>query len=317
MTKQSLFLIINAVLMVVIGVAIAFAINMEVLQDPQDLLFNEKVELTLKSNIEDPETNSYQIIDYKEVAKDKDGNTVGTVYNVKIKNGFALSSTDLDYGYIELLVGIKDDELYVAIVDLQQSITYVANIQKYIYENYEGVTYQEVLNTPDFNAAPDADASSGATASTSTSTIREMMIKVFEYHKGIVSDPYEEVLGAGYSFVNDDTFVANDTVTARDNVYNASEELIATRYIASGTNEFGSVEIAVTIDATGIVLYAEYTVLDQTLNLDKSRENLALYIGSSILDLTRSGDIQSGASHTLALTDDLLASILTEWEGAN
>ncbi len=317
MSKENIKLIINAVLMILIGVVVAVQINAHVLREPKDLLFGEKITLDRKVNIEDASGSSYSIIDYKQLAKDADGKTIATVYTVKIRNGFAFSDSDKSYGYIELLVGIKDNEVYVQIVELAQTKAYNPKIQRYIYENFEGAGQSDLLRVPYFNAVPDADLESGATASTSTESIKALIIRTWEFHNGIVSDPYEEVFGAGYSIVADTTFTASGLVSAKDTIFDASSAEVATRYTAATTNEHGSVEVAVSVNASGEIVYAEFTVLDQTAGLSTSRSNLELYIGTMLSDVTPSGDLAGGATHTSDSMEELLQAIAVVWEGEN
>lgn len=316
MKKQTLYLIIAAAVMLIISVVLSMAINTAVLQEPKDLLFDQEIELKNQVNIEDPSGSSYSIIDYKEYGVDADGKTVGMVYTVKIKNGFSDSRTDLDYGYIELLVGFMDDKMYVEIVSLEQTQTYVSKIQAYIYENYQGVTYEEVQGVRTFNAAPDEDIESGASATTSTNAIKELLVRTFQEELGIVLDPYLDIFGDDYEFVTDDNFVGDAVVTEKQDVLDANDTVVATRYLATGTNEHGDVTIAVTINDQGEILYAEYTLLDQTAGQNTSKANIKLYIGSNLSDLQASGDITGGATHTYDTTMALFDSVADMWEGA-
>lgn len=316
MKKQTLYLIIAAAVMLIVSVVLSMAINTAVLQEPKDLLFDQKIELKNQVNIEDPSGSSYSIIDYKAYGVDADGKTVGMVYTVKIKNGFSDSRTDLDYGYIELLVGFMDDKMYVEIVSLEQTQTYVSKIQAYIYENYQGVTYEEVQGVRTFNAAPDEDIESGASATTSTNAIKELLVRTFQEELGIVLDPYLDIFGDDYEFVTDDDFVGDAVVTEKQDVLDASDAVVATRYLATGSNEHGDVTIAVTINDQGEILYAEYTLLDQTAGQNTSKANIKLYIGSNLSDLQASGDITGGATHTYDTTMALFDSIADMWEGA-
>jgi len=324
MKKQTLYLIINASLMLVIGIAMSLFISMSVDKDIEDLLFDQNIDLKNQISIESPSGSSYSIIDYKQYGVDEDGKTIGMVYNVKIKNGFYDSRTENDYGYIELLVGIKDektasksnDTMYVQIVTLEQTETYSPKIQAYINEYFQGINYQQIQKIPTYNAAPDADIESGASATTSTNAIKELLIRTFQNYQGIVIDPYIDIFGEGYSFVSDENFTEIGNVTEKQDVLNANNEVIATRYFAEDTNQFGSVEIAISIDADGKIVYAEYTDLNQTMFLSESRSNIETYIDLDIDDLNISADIVSGATYTEETTEALITEIAQIWEGA-
>ncbi len=324
MKKQTLYLIIGASIMLIIGVAMSLYITLSVDKEPKDLLFDQKIELKNNINVEDPSGSEYAIIDYKQYGVDEDGKTIGIVYNVKIKNGFYDSRTDNDYGYIELLVGIKDentvsklnDTMYVEIVTLEQTETYSPKIQAYINEYFQGINYQQIQKVPTYNAAPDADIESGASATTSTNAIKELLIRTFQDYQGIVVDPYIDIFGEGYSFLEDTTFTSTGSVTTKEEVLDASQSVVANRYLATGTNDYGSVTVAITIDENGEILFAEYTVLDQTQGLAQSKSNIALYIGTNVESLQLSGDIQAGATFTKTLTDDLISDIADIWKGA-
>ncbi|MBU1092908.1 MAG: hypothetical protein KKH01_00450 [Firmicutes bacterium] len=93
----------------------------------------------------------------------------------------------------------------------------------------------------------------------------------------------------------------------------ASGQTIGYIYKAYGTNRFGSMLIVVGIDNSGIITGAEFITINQTYQVNGTRTNLSLYIGSSITDLIPNGDIITGATFSLVLAQSLLADIATAY----
>jgi len=97
-------------------------------------------------------------------------------------------------------------------------------------------------------------------------------------------------------------------------VKDASDQKIGYIYKAYGTNRFGSMLIVVGIDNSGIITGAQFITINQTYQVNGTRTNLSLYIGSPITDLIPNGDIITGATFSLVLAQALLADIATAYE---
>jgi len=112
-----------------------------------------------------------------------------------------------------------------------------------------------------------------------------------------------------------DVLTSDDPSTIVDKVeaYDANNEFIAYIFNAEKTNSYGELSMAVSIAADGEILGAEYLVLSQTLYLDRTAANLALYIGTNIADLTPDGDLQGGATYSKTTMIELLTDISTSF----
>lgn len=326
MKKQTLYLIINALVMVLIGIAVMVVINRAVPQDPEDKLFNQMVELKKLEKLETAEGNSYAIVDTKYKAVDKNDDTVGYVYNVKIQNGFDLSTTDREYGYIELLVGIKDGLVTVEIVTLEQSSSYINGIQRYIYEFYDGVPFLSVENIPSYNAASEEDTAAGSTASTSTSTIQAMVWRSVQYNYGLsMGEPLDDYLGEDYVVEEDNTFTATAHITAKENI-TTSSLLNDSGYIYTVTGEgpsydgsIGSITILVIFNSNDEIvgIYAPQESYGHTYSFHSNNlDYLASYAGKTMGDITTvindNADLETGATYSRTLIDELLGFMVSE-----
>jgi len=329
MKKQTLYLIINAVIMVLIGVIVMVSIKSFVPQDPEDKLFNQMVDLNNQTSIENASGTSYAIVDYRATAVDNSGKAVGTVYNIKIRNSFNLSTSDRGYGYIELLVGLKDGLVTLEIVSLEQSSSYINGIQKYIYEFYDGVPYLSVENIPDYNAATEEDTAAGSTASTSTSSIRSLVWKAIQMHYGLeVEDPLAEYLGEDYVLEVDDAFTATAHVTSKQNLVSSTEVPNGYIYTVTGEGDYvgydgtatGSITILVIFNSEDeiVSIYVPEESYGHTYGFHTSHnvDYLASYSGVSIDDLTTTingnADLKTGATYSKTLLDELLGFIVSE-----
>jgi hypothetical protein len=232
MKKQNLFLLINLGIMLVIGLAYIM-INQNVgLNDDEDKLFGQNVDLINGEKLEEipfmsEASRNFQLIDYKWIAVDKDEDVVGTVYRVVIKNDFPFVGSDLDYGYMEFLVGITtNNEVLVQYVTIYQSNWAVVGIQKYIQDYYNGINYLSVNNVPSF----DADIVSGATenpATVSTDTIKTAIQEVIVLHYNLFEeDPYVDIFGImNYEFSIDDTFDPTEHITSKRLIKSETDDL--------------------------------------------------------------------------------------------
>jgi hypothetical protein len=173
MKKQNLFLMINAVILLVISLVFLFAYQNAVPKDPEDKLFNRMVTLEDEEIIANvPTIGNYSIVHKVQTAYNSQGNKVGTVYTVMAKNGYKFNPSD-EFGYIELLVGIDlDNKVYVQPVKVQQTSTYVGGIQDYIFEYFQGFTFDYLLLIPVVNVG---DLEAGATASESTGLVKTLV----------------------------------------------------------------------------------------------------------------------------------------------
>jgi len=193
MKKQNLFLMINAVILLVISIGFLFAYQNVVPKDPEDKLFNQMVTLKDEEIINNvPSIGHYSIVHKVQTAYNAQGNKVGTVYTVMAKNGYKFDSAD-DFGYIELLVGIDlNNKVYVQPVKIQQTSTYVGGIQDYIYEYFQGFAFDYLLLIPVVNVG---DLEAGATASESTGLVKSLVAMVINRHNNPSASLSEVNLG--------------------------------------------------------------------------------------------------------------------------
>ncbi len=97
----------------------------------------------------------------------------------------------------------------------------------------------------------------------------------------------------------------------------ANKNIIGYIYKGYDTNGYGSMTIVVAVDTQGIIVGAKFLSLNQTLNLDTTRHNLSLYVGTDISDLSPNGDIVSGATYSKNTMVSILSDIADSFATIN
>ncbi|MCF7931838.1 MAG: hypothetical protein K9K93_01600 [Acholeplasmataceae bacterium] len=127
-------------------------------------------------------------------------------------------------------------------------------------------------------------------------------------------EAYESVLPGIQDFTELDT--AGDPESIQDKIEgkDADDAVLGYIFVASGNNKYGSMTMVVSVDATGLILGATFSAIEQTYQVDSTRNNLALFIGTNIMDLSPMGDIETGATGSFHTLEDLLADIKASFE---
>jgi hypothetical protein len=238
MSKENIRLLVNALIMLSISLLFIFTNNRYALKDADDRVFNEVVTLKNAVLIETlPDNNAFEIIYQKYDAVALNGTTIGTIYHVIAYNGYVLDPTK-GVGVIELYVGIKENQVYVENITLEQTATYLPLIQHYALNYFEGVLYEEVKTID----VLDADLDASATATDSTSTIKRLVEMVVDKHFNLeVEVPLSlyELYVDGFSQSEEDlSFNPTELVVSKVNLFNDNNELIAVDYILKGTGTY-------------------------------------------------------------------------------
>jgi hypothetical protein len=333
MKKQNLYLLINFVLMLLIGIGFGLYNQIQTMTEPIDKLFDQKVLLDNEQKLSSipymsANSTNFEIVDKKWTVRDQNDKIIGHAYHAVIKNDFSLSGSGVDYGYIELLVGISlDNEVSVEYINIYQSQWALVGIQKYIQDNYDEINYQSVQTIPSF----DADIVSGATenpATISTDAIKTIVSSVIEMHYNIsTEDPYETLFGTeNYEFTTDDTFVATTHILEKVLVSDGATDL-GYIYSLTGSGPYqGGDDASIVME---IIFGTDDKIIGFVLPEDtynhsggsfktKNETYLEDYIGLSIseiqavVDAQGSQDVTSGASNTRALIDELLEAFVSE-----
>ncbi|MFP4186737.1 MAG: hypothetical protein ACLFSU_01045, partial [Acholeplasmataceae bacterium] len=108
---------------------------------------------------------------------------------------------------------------------------------------------------------------------------------------------------------------ADDPDTIEDKVRGTDEdgETVGYIFVAEGRNSYGSMRMVVSIDGTGEIVGAQFTAIEQTLNMEGTRENLQAFVGSSIFDLEPTDDIVSGVTGSYNTLVSLLEDVATAY----
>ncbi len=91
----------------------------------------------------------------------------------------------------------------------------------------------------------------------------------------------------------------------------AGTNVVGYIYTAYTTNKFGYMRLVVAVGPTGTILGADFIDINQTYQVDGTRTNLSLYVGSSITSIAPSGDIVTGATGSLNSLTALLGDVAT------
>ncbi|MFP4177612.1 MAG: hypothetical protein ACLFTZ_02505 [Acholeplasmataceae bacterium] len=256
--KENIFLIVNTLIITVAALVLIFGVTPAVPDEPKDRLFGKTVELRDEETIEEiPSDSGFAILNESYQAYTLSGDEVGTVYRVIARNSYRYDEDD-DYGVIELLVGIQDERVFVEVVEIRQTSTYLAGIQNYVYSFYDGVDYQEVEDIEVVNLE---DPEAGATASDSTATVKDLVWLAVAHHFDLETeepfDLYEELFGDDFGDSEpDEDFEPTGYVRSKETVYDQDEEVIGHLYELEGEGEYdngfeeteGSITIYVLLD---------------------------------------------------------------------
>lgn len=326
MTKENLYLVINTIILTIIGALVLFVITTYVPTEDEDKLFNQVVELKDTRNVETiPSSGGFSVIASRSKAYNNADEEIGVVYRGLIRNSYRFSNDDA-YGEIEILVGItSQDRVFVQIVTLKQTSTYIGGIQDYVYEYFRDIDYFEVEGLPVENVEePDA----GATASDSTGAIKALVLRIVDYHFGIIRDQHEVWYGEGYTKAIDDTFVGTDLVVNREVVRNANDAIIGYVYKMMGTTEYydgntGSISVYIAFDIDGVVIGVLLPEDEYGHSLGNFRNRnfnyLLEFVGATVDDFDdiqlNQADIAAGASNTRGLIDTLIDALSEVIEG--
>lgn len=334
MKKQNLFLLINFVVLLIVGLAFVVINDKVNLKKPEDKLFGQQVELVNGQKLSSipymsKESVNFQMADYKWIAKDKNNKTLGFVYHAVIKNDFSLTGSGVDYGFIELLVGINlKGEVSVEYLTIYQTQWAIVGVQKYIQDYYQNVPYKNINKIPSF----DADIVSGATAkpaTVSTDAIKALVQSIVADHFHIVDEnPYEALFGVKEpQLTNDDTFVPKEYTTQKQIVSDGTSQL-GYIYSVAGRGEyqdgaFDSIVMEIVFNTEdkiiGFVLPEETYKHSGGNFKNKNVEYLKSYVGltvdeiKAVVDAAGNQDLTSGATNTRLLIDTLLKAFVDEY----
>ncbi len=332
MKKQNLYLLINFVIMLLIGIGFGLVNQNQTMTEPKDKLFNQRITLENEqklASIPYMSNNSvnFELVDTKWTAKDLDGKTIGYVYHAIIKNDFALSGSGVNYGFIELLVGIKlDNKVFVEPISIYQTQWAVVGVQKYLQDYYNGVGHLSIGTIPSF----DADIVSGATerpATVSTDAVKSIVGQVIAIHYNIVEEnPYEDLFGVEIERSSEASFTPTEHIINKELVSDGSNNL---GYIYSLSGEGDYLDGSIASIVIEVVFGTDDKILGFVLPSDtynhsggsfkeKNQTYLENYVGLSVseiqaqIDAQIDTDITADASNTRALIDELLEAFVSE-----
>ncbi len=119
---------------------------------------------------------------------------------------------------------------------------------------------------------------------------------------------YQLVLPSGETFteITDEGFPSTVLTVVEAK---AGTNVVGYIYTVYTTNKYGYMRLVVAVGTTGTILGADFIDINQTYQVDGTRTNLSLYVGSPITSLAPSGDIVTGATGSLNSLTGLLGDV--------
>ena len=310
MSHQNKWLIINTGTIILVSLLMLFFVTTSIPITEEDQLFNQVITLNEIATVESKSSGDYAVITMHYEGINQQDEVVGDVYLLEIKNG---------YGIMSLYVGIKDDLIFTQNIILDQTSVYLKNIQHFIQSELNGITYEKLLTVRPLDAAYDLD--SGATATDSTTSVLELVIKTVEIHFGIyVDDPYIAYYGENYTKVMDESFQSE---TIEKYIINNTQVV----YVMMGTGSYegyeetksGSITLEVLLDENQhiVALLLPEEAYGHTLSFStRNFSYLNYFIGKSIFEindiLSTHDDLTTGATGSKELIEMLLQTLYDE-----
>lgn len=320
MSKENIRLIFNTVGMFVLVITLILIYQSVYPKNIEDQIFNEIITLENSELIEAlPSTKDFIVVHKKYDALNRQEQTIGVVYEVVARNGYVYDGSKT-YGEIKLYVGIKEDIVYVEQFQLEQTAIYIADIRHYIEENFQGVLYTEIETIAPENVA---DLNAGATASDSTTLIKNMVLEVINIEYDLKQpEPYEAYYGEGYEITDTQTY---------ENSLLQTKFTIGTSgyiYVVTGSGPYlgfdneiynGSITIEVLFDNNDEILEIllpedlyGHTKSFSTRNSDYLASFKGLTLNEIQTMIDDSADLQTGATGSRELIDVLLEALINE-----
>ncbi len=121
---------------------------------------------------------------------------------------------------------------------------------------------------------------------------------------------YQAVIPAMDDFVILDTTGDPSNIEEKVEALDVNDNVIGYIINIDQTNGYGNMQIVMAIEADGTIMSADFLQLNQTLNLDNTRANLQLYVGTNINTL-QNLDFISGATRSLETLTAMMQDIQT------
>lgn len=310
MSKQNKWLLINTGIILTISIVLILLVSSVFPTRVEDQLFDQVITLKEIEVLETKPAGEYAIISMHYEALNHQDEVMGDVYLLEIKNG---------YGLMSLYVGIVGNLIYTQNITLDQTAIYLKNIQHFIQSELNGITYEALTKLKPLDAAYDLD--SGATATDSTTSVLELVIKTVEIHFDLyVDDPWIAYYGENYLKEMDSTFTS-DTIVKY--IVNGNQ----TVYSVTGTGSYegyeevktGSITVHVLLDENDDILALLFPneLYQHTASfLSRNTSYLNYFLGLNIFEiggtLSTYDDLSTGATGTKELIETLLQTLLNE-----
>lgn len=334
MKKQNLFLVINAIVLTIITIGFVVAYALYFPKTNADRLFGETVKLGEVTVINQVPSNpttegadfpEYTLIVSYQEAFNRQDEKLGYVYRVRSQYNYFSKQ---DIGVMELLIGIKlDNTVFVQIEDLKQTSIYSFGIQAYVKEFFQGFKTNQFGSIPTRNLNAYYDLEAGGTASDSTNKVRELVKLAIDFYLAgnqiVETDPLIAIYGEGYTLEIDTAFTPSDKVIEKNIVKDADQNIIGSYYHLRGsgvyydTNE-GTINVYVALDNDGDILGIfipkdEYGHTKSDSFHGKSVAIANSLIGSKITDFVADYDLQTGATNSTTLFQQLIEALGGVW----
>jgi hypothetical protein len=318
MKKQTLWLIINTLILFIIGFSFLGIYDSIVPKTTYDRLFGETVRFKEDAVVvnEIPTGNQeFDLIHSFQTVYNRKNEKIGYVYHVNSQYNY------FEIGKLYLVVGVKlDGTASVQIETLKQTDVYTAGIQQYIFDYFQNFKVSQFDRIPSRDLIQFYDMDAGGTASASTNKVKELVKIVINFYLAgnleIESDPLIAMFGEGYQLIIDTQFSPTDMILSKKWVKDAKGQDIGTFYHLRGSAAYydsneGTINVYVALDMNGIILGVhipkeEYGHTKSDFFYGKALALANELIGLNISDFNANYDLKSGASNSTNLIQFLI-----------
>jgi hypothetical protein len=310
---------INAIVALLFVVIFVVIYERTVPQKTEDYIFNQVVTLKNEVIIESiPQSSAFAIIRSSYEAYSVSDEVIGTVYELIIKNAYA-KNANTSYGEIKVYLGIDTKGyIYVEVMTLEQTSLYLENITYFISSALRQITLEQLEKTIAYDAA--IDLNTGATATDSTSTLLNLVVKAAKIHFGTdIKDPWVSFFGEDYEVLSDtnvyDTVISY-VIKDLGFVYEVTKTGPYEGY--DGTSS-GSITLQILVDVNKKII-GIIPVLDRYKHtssyLSRNQAYLDGFIGLTLSEvrsyLNLNSDLETGATGSKELMDQIFEILIDE-----
>jgi hypothetical protein len=316
MSKENKSLLLNLAIILVIALGFVLMYQAYVPTTSLDKMMGYKVNLeTVELTGDKPEG-----LISKSIVK-KGNKEIGTLYLINIKNDYYLNEPSDSMIAFNLVI-TADKLVYVDVLTVNQSSWARQGIINYMKEEFDGIEEADVKHVAIYNVA-DMDASSGATSKDSTTSVKETILKVLDFHNGVTETVYDILFGENYTFGSKDEInsgVIKHSYTVTGTKTGKVYYLEDSGYFNGPDSEIKKLGVRLILDDANKLIGYDFDDAEIVYEHTKGFQTyvktfLDGFIGTDITTIASGLDTTTGASFSKALTYSMLLEFSTYLKG--